>query len=47
MGIINENGEMQADYMKFISFGLMPLNMDKLTYNTIALAHKGKKMGVL
>lgn len=45
MGIINENGEMQADYMKFVSSGLMPLNVDKLTPDTIALAHNGKQNG--
>ena len=36
---------MQADYMKFINFGLMPLNVDKLTYDTIELAHNGKQKG--
>jgi len=45
MGIINESGKMQADYMKFISSGLMPLNVDKLTSDTIALAHNGKQNG--
>ena len=45
MGIIDESGKMQADYMKFISSGLMPLNVDKLTYDTIALAHNGKQNG--
>lgn len=45
MGIINENGEMQTSYMKFVSSGLMPLNVDKLTYDTIALAHNGKQNG--
>lgn len=45
MGIINENGEMQTSYMKFVSSGLMPLNVDKLTYDAIALAHKGKQNG--
>ncbi len=45
MGIIDEYGEMQADYMKFASSGLMPLNVDKLTSNTIALAHNGKQNG--
>jgi uncharacterized protein YqiB (DUF1249 family) len=45
MGIINESGKMQADYMKFISPGLMPLNVDKLTSDTIALAHNGKQNG--
>jgi uncharacterized protein YqiB (DUF1249 family) len=45
MGIIDESGKMQADYMKFVSSGLMPLNVDKLTSNTIALAHNGKQNG--
>lgn len=45
MGIINENGEMQTDYMKFVSPGLMDLNVDKLTADTIALAHNGKQNG--
>jgi len=31
--------------MKFVSSGLMPLNVDKLTYDTIALAHNGKQNG--
>ena len=43
MGIIDESGKMQADYMKFISSGLMPLNVDKLTSDTIALALNGNK----
>lgn len=41
LGILDENGIMQADYMKFESPGLMDLNVDKLTDNTIALAHNG------
>lgn len=45
MGIIDESGKMQADYMKFVSPGLMPLNVDKLTSDTIALAHNGKQNG--
>ena len=45
MGIINENGEMQTDYMKFVSPGLMDLNVDKLTADTIALAYNGKQNG--
>ncbi|AKB43056.1 MULTISPECIES: DUF1249 domain-containing protein [Methanosarcina] len=45
MRIIDESGEMQADYMKFVSSGLMPLNVDKLTSDTIALAHNGKQNG--
>jgi hypothetical protein len=42
MGIIDHSGKMQADYLKFISSGLMPLNVDKLTSDTITLAHNGK-----
>ena len=45
MRIIDESGKMQADYMKFVSSGLMPLNVDKLTSDTIALAHNGKQNG--
>ena len=45
MGIIDENGIMTADYMKFTSPGLMDLNVDKLTEDTIALAHNGKQNG--
>ena len=36
---------MQADYLKFKSPGLMDLNVDKLTDDTIALAHNGKQNG--
>ena len=45
IGILDENGMMQADYMKFKSPGLMDLNVDKLTDDTIALAHNGKQNG--
>jgi uncharacterized protein YqiB (DUF1249 family) len=45
IGILDENGMMQADYMKFKSPGLMDLNVDKLTENTIALAHNGIQNG--
>jgi hypothetical protein len=31
--------------MKFVNSGLMPLNVDKLTSDTIALAHNGKQNG--
>jgi uncharacterized protein YqiB (DUF1249 family) len=41
MGIIDEKGIMQAEYMNFQSPGLMDLNVDRLTNNTIALAHNG------
>lgn len=39
LGIINETGVMKAEYMKFTSSGLMDLNVDRLTENTIAIAH--------
>jgi uncharacterized protein YqiB (DUF1249 family) len=45
LGILDESGIMQADYMKFESPGLMDLNVDKLTDNTIALAHNGIQNG--
>jgi uncharacterized protein YqiB (DUF1249 family) len=45
IGIIDDSGKMQIDYMKFVSSGLMPLNVDKLTSDTIALAHNGKQNG--
>jgi len=43
IGILNEDGEMKAEYMKFQSPGLMDLNVDRLTGDTIALAHKTKR----
>ena len=43
--ILDENGMMQAEYMKFKSPGLMDLNVDKLTSDTIALAHNGIQNG--
>lgn len=45
LGILDENGVMKADYMKFKSPGLMDLNVDNLLYNKIALAHNGKQNG--
>jgi uncharacterized protein YqiB (DUF1249 family) len=45
IGILDENGMMQAYYLKFKSPGLMDLNVDKLTSDTIALAHNGKQNG--
>ena len=45
MGIIDKNGKMLADYMKFKAPGLMDLNVDNLLNNTIALAHNGKQNG--
>lgn len=45
LGILDETGVMKASYMKFQSPGLMDLNVDRLTENTIALAHNGKQNG--
>jgi hypothetical protein len=45
LGIIDENGVMKAEYMKFQSPGLMDLHVDRLSKNTIALAHNGKQNG--
>lgn len=45
IGILDENGVMQHAYMKFTSPGLMDLNVDKLTEDTIALAHNGIQNG--
>jgi uncharacterized protein YqiB (DUF1249 family) len=45
LGIIDESGKMKANYMKFISSGLMPLNVDMLISDTIALVHNGKHNG--
>src|SRR5512145_2191114 len=45
LGIIDENGVMQASYMRFESEGLMDLHVDNLLNNTISLAHNGKQNG--
>lgn len=45
LGILDENGSMNADYMKFTSEGLMDLNVDRLLGNTISLAHNGLQNG--
>jgi uncharacterized protein YqiB (DUF1249 family) len=45
IGIIDESGKMQADYLKFKSDGLMDLNVDKLASDRIALAHNGIQNG--
>lgn len=39
MGIIDENGEMRVDYLKFQSKGFMDLNVDRLWNDHIAIAH--------
>jgi uncharacterized protein YqiB (DUF1249 family) len=43
--IIDENGIMQATFLKFKAPGLMDLNVDKLTEERIALAHNGIQNG--
>ena len=45
IGILDGKGQMQAEYMKFKSEGLMDLNVDNLLYNRIALAHNGIQNG--
>jgi len=45
LGILDENGSMNAEYMKFTSEGLMDLNVDNLLGNRISLAHNGKQNG--
>jgi uncharacterized protein YqiB (DUF1249 family) len=45
IGILDENGIMQAEYYKFKSDGLMDLNVDNLLHNKIALAHNGLQNG--
>ncbi len=45
IGIIDENGTMNAEYMRFESPGLMDLHVDNLFGNTISLAHNGKQNG--
>ena len=46
MRIIDENGMMQVEYMKFKSPGLMELHVDNLTSDTISLANNGKQNGI-
>ena len=45
MGILDETGKMQKEYMKFESGGLMALHVDRLMDNTISIAHNGKQNG--
>jgi uncharacterized protein YqiB (DUF1249 family) len=45
LGILDENGKMKAEYMKFKSSGLMDFNVDNLTNDMIALAHNGIQNG--
>ena len=45
IGILDESGIMQAEYLKFKCEGLMDLNVDNLLNNRIALAHNGLQNG--
>lgn len=45
IGILNKEGIMEAEYLKFTSNGLMDLNVDNLLHNHIALAHNGLQNG--
>ncbi len=45
LGILNESDIMEAQYMRFTSPGLMDLHVDRLSNNTIALAHNGIQNG--
>jgi uncharacterized protein YqiB (DUF1249 family) len=45
LGIIDETGVMKAEYMRFQSPGLMDLHVDRLTENTIAIAHNSIQNG--
>jgi len=45
LGILNESGVIQHQYMKFQSDGLMDLNVDRLDKNMIALAHNTVQNG--
>jgi hypothetical protein len=47
IGILDESGIMQVEYMKFKSYGLMDLNVDRLAPDRIALAHNGIQNGDL
>lgn len=44
-GILDENGIRQKNFWEFKADGLMDLNVDKLTKNTIVLAHNGVQNG--
>jgi len=45
IGILDESGIMQVEYLKFKCEGLMDLNVDNLLDNRIALAHNGIQNG--
>lgn len=41
IGILDENGVIQSNYIRFTRIGLMDLSVNRLTDNTITLAHNG------
>ena len=43
IGILDENGVMKSNCMRFACIGLMDLSVNLLTDNTIALTHNGIK----
>lgn len=45
IGILDKEGRMKPNNMKFKSESLMDLNVDKLSVNIIALAHNGIQNG--
>jgi uncharacterized protein YqiB (DUF1249 family) len=45
LGIVDENGVVQHQYMKFVSPGLMDLNVDRLDNTIIAIAHNTVQNG--
>lgn len=45
LGILDENGMMKVEYMRFVSPGLMDLHVDRLFNDIISLAHNGIQNG--
>lgn len=45
IGIIDDDGNMKAEYMRFSSEGLMDLHVDRLPNNMLSVAHNGKLNG--
>lgn len=45
LGILDENGTMKVEYMRFASSGLMDLHVDRLFNDIISLAHNGFQNG--
>ncbi|KKH38976.1 DUF1249 domain-containing protein [Methanosarcina mazei] len=45
IGIIDENGAMKHEYMRFASEGMMDLHVDRLPNNMLSVAHNGKLNG--